>query len=420
MESPLRVVTVTEELLDDQERVVSGSFGAAPATGERRELGRRIHGAIADPELKLAALVDDRVVGGASALDMTFTVAPGSTVRAAGLAGVGVDATMTGRGAMRALVEAHLERSADRGYAASLLTASETSLYGRFGYGPATWSAIHEGVTDRLTVKPFDDPGRIDLYQRAADVVDELELVHDRWSAQTVGATARSSPYWEIITGAEETWMGGGPQFAALHLDIDGTPDGYALYKWEPVGDDDGPADQRMVVNELVALDLTAELALFRFVTTVPMIRSLRWRLAPVDPRVRWWLEEQRQLRLVERTDRLWLRILDLPAFVGALRPEEDATVVIELADPLAGHVERLDLSGRWRLRSSGGVVSAERTDTDPGIRTDVATFGALVLGGTPVGRLRAARRLRGDARSVSELERIVHTDRAPFSLTRF
>lgn len=420
MEPELRVVTVTEDLLDDTERVVSGSFGAAPATGERLEFGRRIYGALSDPELRLAAVLGDRVIGGAAALDMTLTVAPGSTLRAAGLAGVGVDATMVGRGAMRALLETHLARAAERGYAASLLTASETSLYGRFGYGPATWSAIHEGVTDRLRVKPFDDPGRIDLHQRAADVAEELEVIHDRWAAQTPGATARSAPYWEILTGPDETWMGGGPQFAALHSDADGQLDGYALYKWEPVGDDDGPVDQRLVLNELVGLDLTAELALFRFVTTVPMIRSLRWRLAPVDPRIRWWLEQQRQLRLVERTDRLWLRILDLPAFIGALRPTDDASVVVELADPLAGHLDALDLSGRWRLRSSNGVASAERTDDEPGIRTDVSTFGSLVLGGTAVGRLRAARRLRGDARSVGELERIVHTGQAPFSLTRF
>ena len=64
--------------------------------------------------------------------------------------------------------------------------------------------------------------------------------------------------------------------------------------------------------------------------------------------------------------------------------------------------------------------MTAERTDDEPGIHTDVSTFGSLVLGGTAVGRLRAARRLRGEARAVRELERVVHTDRAPFSLTRF
>ncbi len=420
MGTELTVQVVTDATRDAVHRVVSGSFGGQPLSGEKKERSRSLARRMDEPELEFGVFDGDRAVGGGRAVDLQFTVAPDSTVRAAGLAGVGVDATMTGRGAMRRLLERHLERAHELGYACSLLTASETSLYGRFGYGPATWSAIHEGPTDRLRVKPFDDPGRIELHQVAADAVEELELVHDRWAARTPGATSRSAPWWEIIAGPEETWIGGGPQFAAVHHDADGTPDGYALYTWEAAGDDDGPVDQRVVVNELIGLDLTAELALFRFVTTVPMVRSLRWRMAPVDPRIRWWLEQQRQLRLVTRTDRLWLRILDLPGFVGALRPGDDAEVVVQLDDPLAGHVPTLDLSGNWRFRAADGAVTVERTDAEAGIRTDVSGLGAVILGGTPVGRMRAARRLHGGARDVRRFETIVEPATAPFSQTRF
>ncbi len=91
------------------------------------------------PERTLAAFDGAEIVGTFGGFDLELTV-PGSTVPMEGTTVVTVFPTHRRLGLMRAMMEAHLESAVEHGYPVAGLWASGASIYGRFGYGPATYA----------------------------------------------------------------------------------------------------------------------------------------------------------------------------------------------------------------------------------------------------------------------------------------
>lgn len=92
---------------------------------------------------------------------------PGGRMPASGLTWVGVHPAHRRRGLARAMVLTHFERSLRRGEAVSVLTAAETGIYGRYGYGMATQYTtltVDRGASLR------DVPGSSDLTVELAEV----------------------------------------------------------------------------------------------------------------------------------------------------------------------------------------------------------------------------------------------------------
>src|SRR3990170_5955566 len=77
------------------------------------------------------------LVGTAGANSYRVTVPGGATVAAGGLTIVAVRPTHRRSGLLRRLMRHHLEDVRDRHEAAGILYASESSIYGRFGFGAA-------------------------------------------------------------------------------------------------------------------------------------------------------------------------------------------------------------------------------------------------------------------------------------------
>src|SRR3954467_12368007 len=121
-------IAVRVGVADDYE-AVSAVFGAAmmfePAADD--ELGKRLF----EPERALLATDGEEVVGTTRALTRDLSV-PGAVVPAAHVTGVGVRATHRRRGVMSALITRQLREVPE---AIAVLWASESSIYGRFGYG---------------------------------------------------------------------------------------------------------------------------------------------------------------------------------------------------------------------------------------------------------------------------------------------
>src|ERR1700675_1789938 len=85
-----------------------------------------------------AALEDGVIIGGAGAFSFDFAV-PGGSLPCAGVSVVGVFPTHRRRGVLRAMMDAHLLDVHERGEPIAALWASEETIYGRFGYGLASW-----------------------------------------------------------------------------------------------------------------------------------------------------------------------------------------------------------------------------------------------------------------------------------------
>src|SRR5881398_1506921 len=86
-----------------------------------------------------AAFEDGQIVGGAGAFPFQMSV-PGGSLPCGGVTVVGVYPTHRRRGVLRSMMDAQLADIHERGEPIAALWASEETIYGRFGYGPASWT----------------------------------------------------------------------------------------------------------------------------------------------------------------------------------------------------------------------------------------------------------------------------------------
>src|SRR5919204_3374485 len=85
-----------------------------------------------------AAYEDGQIVGGAGVFPFELSV-PGGSLPCAGITAVGVHPTHRRRGVLRSMMDAQLRDVHERGEPIAALWASEETIYGRFGYGLASW-----------------------------------------------------------------------------------------------------------------------------------------------------------------------------------------------------------------------------------------------------------------------------------------
>ena len=103
-----------------------------------------------------------RAVGGLGAFPFQLTV-PGGRVPAAGVTIAGVLPTHRRRGILRAMMRALLDAAHARGEAVAYLWATEGTIYGRFGFGLASFVAeIDLAESDRHSMHPFRISGVFD------------------------------------------------------------------------------------------------------------------------------------------------------------------------------------------------------------------------------------------------------------------
>ena len=94
-------------------------------------------------------------------------------------------------------------------------------------------------------------------------------------------------------------------------------------------------------------------------------------------------------MRVTRLTDHLWVRILDVPAALGARRYAVADRIVLEIADPF-----RPGNTGRYALEGSADGATCRRTDEDPDLTLEIADLGAVYLGGVRFGTLARAGRV--------------------------
>lgn len=395
-------------------RVVAAAFGDqwTPPSEERRAIDDRLR----RRERTLVAVEGDRILGGCFSYDLELTLPGGRAVPVAGLAGVGVDPTHTGRGLLRHLMAGQLAEFRERGEVASALLASESGLYRRFGYGQATSMAVYEATSSAAGLRdPLEDGGRIELVtdhdaRRAAAVDVYAELARRR-----AGTMSRSEAWWDAVFATEASWLGGGPQLVVVHRDADGRPDGYLLHTVDSSGGaGHWVADGTVTVRELVGLDLGVELALWRHAISVPLTRRVRLELAPVDLRLRWHLADPRQLRTVALHDLLWVRPLDIARFLAARSYPVEGRVVVNVDQP-----DDPEVHGAWTIEAAGGGATVVRGG-EPTVRLPLPVLATAALGEASVVELGRAGLVAGEADDVRRLSALLATEERPFCFSKF
>jgi predicted acetyltransferase len=351
----------------------------------------------------LAAYDDGRPVGTTASFPFELTV-PGGVVPAAGVTWVGVQPTHRRRGILREFMRAQLEDVHARGEPLAILWASESSIYGRFGYGIATVNATLDAQTDRVVFR--DDPGRTGAISLVSfdEALELFPPVYDRVRPGTPGMIARSRDWWVQYKLADpEHWRdGAGPKFYAS-LELDGSVEGFALYRvkenWK-----DGMPHGEVRIHDAIATSTDATRELWRFLFGIDLVTKVgKEYFDPASP-LFLMLEDPRRLRL-RLSDGLWLRFVDLESALRARSYASDDSVVIEVRDELLPWN-----GGRWRVGAE-----TERTEDEAELELDVRDLASVYLGGFDFHRLAGARRvveLRPGA--LERASALFRTDRPP------
>lgn len=359
--------------------------------------------ALVPPEQRWAAFDGADVVGTAATFDFAFVVPGGRTVPMAGLTMVMVRPTHRRRGLLRALMQAHLDDAARRGFPISGLWASEASIYGRFGYGVAA-----EG--DHLRV---EGAGAIDVARgRELDAIEWLDEARAREltppiyalaTAQRPGALVRSDVWWRERRFLESPLMrrAGGTRRRHVAARRGDELVGYLQFRQRP-GFTDGLPSGQLDIGELIAIDARAEATLWQFALQVDLFPTVTWWNAPTDDVLAWQVADPRRV-VRRRTDTLWLRIGNVPAALTARGYASDGALRIAVDDQT------------WQLTVDGGAAHCTPTAEDPELRMPRASLGSLYLGGVPASRLARADRVHGDAAALATADRLFGWPVAPW-----
>jgi predicted acetyltransferase len=292
------------------------------------------------------------------------------------------------------------------------LLVSQASIYGRFGFGPASFRRrIEVDTSARFALRGFVDPGRVELVE-PADLWDTASDLFARFHASTRGSIERPHFYRAWHTGRFDPATGGTDDKlrAAVHLDADERPDGYVLFKHA-----EGEGDKPATVNaDLLTLHTSAYLGLWQFLAGIDLSSRVAVRNAHPDDPLYWALVDSDVIGVRSVYDHLWIRVLDVPAALEARPWYADDTLVLRVADPLG----RAD--GTWRIDASGGHAKVARTDEVADVTVGAETLGSLYLGGVRVGSLAEVGRFTGDRDAVARLGRLLDGGPAPYSLTSF
>ncbi|MFJ5958581.1 GNAT family N-acetyltransferase [Paenarthrobacter sp. NPDC092416] len=354
----------------------------ASYTIDHRELtGVYVNGAVPDH-----ALGADVPVATYATMRKSLNVGFGRQLESNLVTSVTVRGTHRRNGILRGMITADLQGAKDDGLAMAALTASEGSIYGRFGFGVATFERsikVDTGPRFRLKGKAT---GTVEVADPAV-LLDVAPKVFARVQRVSPGSIERQEYYRLAASGS--IGHDGKPDAAvrsALHYDAAGTLDGYVSYRFK--GWDNKPYTMEIV--DLVAATNEAYLDLWRFLGSIDLIDLVTWSEAPVDDPLTWALEDPRVIESSDVRDMLWLRILDTPAALQARSFPAAGRLVLEVTDSLglAG--------GTWVLESDGGaaaVVEAEPGEA-PDLTMDVTELGSMYLGAVSPVTLAAAGRI--------------------------
>jgi predicted acetyltransferase len=373
--------TATADDLDAIARVIRDAFGVL-APPDPTDTIRTV----LEPPRHHVVEHDGRIVASAAIFTRDLAV-PGAVLPVAHVTGVSVAATHTRRGLLRRMMTEQLSTAPE---AVAALWASEGRIYQRFGYGLAsqnmTVRADRRGFS--LTVPPA--PGTL----RAAvpsEVVEELSRVYSRVLPERPGWSSRNETWWKHLTSDPESRRPGlTAQRAVLFENPDGVVEGYTRFRIRPDWDDNGPK-QEVDVVEVVAATPAAYAELYRFLLRIDLARTLVQGLASVEEPLLHLIDEPRRLG-GKVGDGLWVRIVDLPRALTSRRYAAPVDVVFEVSDALLSAN-----AGRWRLRAGAGgaLVNCSRVEAEPDFSLDIADLGAAYLGGTRLGALLLAGRVR-------------------------
>ena len=393
----IQIRTITEGEFEAWSRAEARGFG-----GHATDKYVSIMRSIAELDRSFGAFDGDQIVGSTTTRTSGMTV-PGGCADLGYVDDVSVLPTHRRQGVMTNLMRAQLDQIHERGEPLAALTASESAIYERFGFGIATWidSWTIQRVHTGLSVAPHGG-GRLDFIS-ADTAQSEWPRLHRRVAGNRVGMVHYSPAYWKVELSDGEFQRRGASEYFHVAYRRDGEVVGLVTYRID---------DSTVLVIFLLGEDSEVEAELWRYCFGIDLMTDIRAFNQPTDHPLPWRLSDPR--RLVRSTsDHIWLRLVDVPRALEARGYFTPGDLVLRVVDNFC----------RWndddfRLEASTTGASCQPTGRSPDLRLTAAELAAAYLGGNSFSRLaRAGRISELTPGAVEAADRMFRTDREPWSL---
>jgi predicted acetyltransferase len=357
-------------------------------------------------------------IGTFGALPKRLSWGDGSDIDTFAVIGVTVRATERRRGVLRAMMTNALHRAAENGYALASLTASEGTIYRRFGFGPALRERSVTVTRDRALPLLVGTSGEVVVVEPSSLADGVGRAVFDRFHARALGSLVRT-----LSTGPEVFGLRGddGKPDAGLRAAVhrpraDAEPDGYVTYRFVDT-DDHG---SRIKVEDLVYADEQAYLALWEFLLSIDLVTAVRYPFARIPDPITHVLTDNRAFDIDHEEDHVWLRVLDAASVLSSRPYATDGTVLLDITDALGF------AAGVFELTVQGGRGTVSQVDRSAGERMpaalslDVATLGSLLLGAVDAAELHDLGLITGPRADAERLAAMLRPARTPHGITYF
>ncbi len=340
-------------------------------------------------------------IGAIQSRELTF---PGRGPAAvAAVTWVGVRPDQQRRGILRQVMTAQLHGLHDASAEpVAILTATESGIYGRFGYGLAT-----NRVRLELPAPTALRPGIVTEPVLETELTAALSLMkqlHSRVRPGFTGYLDRSEEVWKaLFTEHPFVQKGRGPRRIALH------PDGFIVFRLTQDWTDRGP-NNSLTISEICAATPVARASLWRHVLAYPLVRKVIFPQAWIDEPLPDMLVNPRAVSS-DIADHVWVRLVDLGRALQLRTYRAPATVVVRVSDEFCPWND-----GTWQLELSTDGGTATVSAALPQVRLGIADLGAAFLGGTRIARLAAAGRVDGEPAAIADLDAALGTPLRPWT----
>ena len=322
----------------------------------------------------IAIFEGTNIIGGCVSHKLEMSI-PGGTSAVAGVANVAVQPTHTRQGVMTRMMRHQINDIHERGEPLAALFASESGIYGRFGYGIGTvhesWKIDRPYTTFALN---YENPGGI-VFVEPEDIAKDLPEVFRRSTQGRAGVFQKPPHKWAEESRAPDALdpnprvrgRGRGGLFYAAY-EVDGRLDGYVAYR------SNRPT---IAVNELMAVTREAAAALWRFCFDIDLMSFTEATRRPLDDPLPWMLLDPRSLQRTVR-DGVWLRVVDAVAALEQRRYAGSGRLILEVRDRMCPWNERC-----IELEGSAEGANCRDTNSSPDITIEISALASVYLGTT-------------------------------------
>ena len=374
-------------------------INARGENGYRTQADFDAHQLVFTPERSIMAFDGKHMVGNALSYEMDMYI-PGGLSKIAAVASVSVQATHRRKGINRAIMKYQLEEIYSRGEPLAVLQASESIIYGRYGYGLASFESNLEIEKTRSAYAVEHASMGQTYFVEESEAREIFPQIYSKAIENRNGMVTRQENWWEFRF-REPGLKGGDPKSWFVKYQENGQDDGYLRYTINGT---------ELNVIELIASSHQAYSSLWRICLDMDLVDVIKAEHRPADDELKWMLADPR--RLVERSsDRYWVRLVDVRTALSQRSYSSDGSLILKIQDDfLSWNKQVVELS------SESGKSLCSISNKTPDIILTAGDLGAVYLGGINFSTLLSANRIEEVTEgSVAQANLMFSTSRKPW-----